>query len=278
MFANALTAQHCAQPHKQVMGAGAGHKCTDAQRTVPAGGLVSGLLLHPSITPFQKIFRKLPSDAVYSSTKSNLFTFEIGSYTVPESMALAVAEYSFRPYRLSGALAGEPIPLEDGRLAMSLTYDINFSQYRSGNITTEVYPQLPRTQQAAFAGVPNPAPMFPGVGATNPWSGQVISLYGGGTAPASGSGSDPIFQFNSDPRTQLTTIGSGGLPTSAGGQQGPSRFPFTFYAKANQAVQLKVTVGGPINIPLAFFEAKLSGYLMPANTLEAMLDGVAPCL
>jgi hypothetical protein len=235
-----------------------GRGCSDAARTVVAGGAMSQLLLHPTFVPFELTFRKLPDDGVYTANRINQYAFELGSFTVPTSMSLAVAEYSFRPYRISGAAPGEAVPLETGRLSLELAYDLNIDQYRKGNIKTQVVPKLPSPAQNAFAG--------------NPTGGSVFQQAVGGLA-----GSASLASFNSDVTSGLTNYGDALIIQGTKTQQGPEKFPFTYYVKSNQAVQMRVIVFGQITIPLAFFEGVLSGYLMPQNTLESMLDGVSPC-
>lgn len=203
------------------------------------------LLMHPSFVPFQLTFRKLPGDGVYSATKNRQYSFEIGSFTVPTNMTLAVAEYSFTPYRMSGIAPAEAVPLEPGRLSLDIAYDLNISQTRKGNIKTELIPQLPSAAGSAFL-----------------------------ASPTVGGGSE---SFNSNVKSGLSNFGDGLITQSDRKQQGPEKFPFTYYVQSNQAVQLRVIVFDTITIPLAFFEAVLSGYLMPQNTLESMLEGVAPC-
>lgn len=219
--------------------------CADATRTVIAGGAMGQMLMHPSFVPFQLTFRKLPDDGVYNASKTRQYAFEIGSFTVPTNMTLAVAEYSFLPYRLSGIAPGEAVPLEPGRLSLDVAYDLNISQTRKGNIKTELIPQLPSPSGNAFL-----------------------------SSPTVGGGSE---SFNVNVKSGLSNFGDGLMIQDFKKQQGPEKFPFTYYVNSNQAVQMRVIVFDTITIPIAFFEAVLSGYLMPQNTLESMLEGVAPC-
>jgi hypothetical protein len=117
-------------------------------RQVTAGGFVSDMLLHPSFTPFQYTFRRLPSIGLYTASQQHLNTIECGAFTVPKDQALAVAEYRFQLYRTSG-IAGEALPLESGRLPLQIGYDINVDQMRQANLRTEIIPTVASDRQEA---------------------------------------------------------------------------------------------------------------------------------
>ncbi len=60
-------------------------------------------------------------------------------------------------------------------------------------------------------------------------------------------------------------------------RQGPQSFPFSYIVASSQTVQLRVTAFGAQPVPVAFFQARIAGFEVPANTLTALLDGVRPC-
>lgn len=249
-----------------------------AVRTIPAGGDVTALLLHPSFTPFERVFRKLPEEGLFQASPSRPYTFEMGSFHVPKTMALAIAEYRFDVYRF-GVAPFDQIPLERRRFPLAIGYDITINQYRQGNLQIDILPVPAPTQQTAFDQIPtggtvttgksvNPLDLFDEVPTTVP---TVQTIYD--TTSLGGVNDAALSQ------AFVNTVGAGNalLPQNQDPTQGPTRFPFTYYAKENQAVQLRAAIFNPITIPIAFFEAMLLGYLMPLNTLEAMLSSVAPC-
>lgn len=250
--------------------AGAGVEMGSAVRTVNAGGFLPDLLLHPVFTPFQYIFRRLPDEGLYQASRTRLYTIECGNFTVPTSMVLAVAEYRFQPYRQSG-IAGDAVPLEDGRLPLSLGYDINFSQYRKGNLRAEILPTQATNQQRAFEGNGSLGGTIvgsTGLGASDVLQQVLLSVYD--ATPDAGSPSDPrSFLQNSTASDAL-------LPQTTKGTQGPSRFPFSFVVESSQSVQLRITAFDALPIPLSFFETVVSGYLMPSNTYDEMVKGIRP--
>jgi hypothetical protein len=258
---------------------GQGPGC-DATRVVPVGGELASLLLHPSVTPVERIYRRLPSDGIYIATQSRPFTFEMGAIRVPPQMVLAVAEYKFDVFRFYGGSPWDMVPLETRRLPLSLGYDLNFDQYHKGDIKVEILPVPPSTQQDAFNPLPTGGTVTSG-NAINP-----LDLMGQSTPnaiPAVATVYDTTFASGPNAgelsKTSVDTVGAGNalMTQSQEAAQGPSRFPFTFYARENQAVQLRIAVFGVIPIPIAFFEARLAGYLLPMNMLDTMLNAVAPC-
>lgn len=251
----------------------------NATRVIQAGGDLVSLLLHPSVTPFERIWRRLPEEGIHLATRERPFTFEVGAYRVPKNMALLVAEYKFDVFRFNGASPWDMVPMETRRLPLSMGYDINFDQYRKGNLQVEVLPVPPPTQQEAFTPTPTGGTVMSGK------SVSPLDLFGqASTAPPAiatvydnTSGSGPNAATMSQSAIPALGAGSALLPQDQEEQQGPRRLPFTFYARENQAVQLRVAVFGMIPIPIAFFESRLKGYLMPLNTLDMLLRSVSPC-
>jgi hypothetical protein len=53
--------------------------------------------------------------------------------------------------------------------------------------------------------------------------------------------------------------------------------PFTYYARDSQSVQMQISVFQRLGYPVAYFEARFAGYLIPINTLEETMRAIAPC-
>lgn len=262
-LAEIMRANPGVEPHAPTGRSGAGMVPGTALRTVSAGGFLPSLLLHPSFIPFQYIFRVMPNEGLYQASRKRLCTFEAGAFTVPRSQVLCVAEYRFQPYRLSG-IAGDAIPLENGRLPLTLGYDINFSQSHKGNLRAEILPRQPSAAQSAFDGNRT----LGGLGASDVLQQVLQSVYNSNpvTVPSALSTS---FLQNS-------TAGDAMLPQSTKSVQGPERFPFSFVVEESQAVQLRITAFGPCPIPISFFETTLAGYLMPRSSYDELIKGIRP--
>lgn len=242
---------------------GAGVQMGSAVRTVGAGGFLPDLLLHPVFVPFQYIYRMIPNEGLYSASRTRNYTFECGAFTVPQSQVLVIAQYNFTPYRQSG-IATDAVPLEPGRLPLQLGYDLNFSQWRKGQLRAEIIPRPPSNAQSAFQGNVTQG----GLAASDVLQEVLQSVYD----------EDPVGTEESTPSAfvAVSAPGSALLPQSDKGVQGPERFPFSFVVEESQAVQLKITAFGPVPIPISFFETLIAGYLMPRTAYAEMLKGIRP--
>lgn len=257
-------------------------KCT---RTVTAGSGFAELLLHPVFVPLEHVFRKLPADGVFVANRQNPFQFEMGALTVPKNMSFLLAEYGFQIFRLNGAVANDAVPLEDRRLSMSVGYDLNFDQFRKGDIQIEIVPiEAPLSNTQAAEGVVTP-PVSAGIRPPQVTFPQQVTaggavlptVYGSpGTGLAATVGTSAAMFARAGAHIDAAAAGSA-LMVQEQKMQGPSAFPFTYKIDANHAVQLRVTVFAPIRIPIAFFEARLGGFVVPKLTMNAMLEGVKPC-
>src|SRR5690606_34718145 len=97
---------------------------------------------HPSIIPFEQLYRRLPEEGMYSPTlsPSRPFSFEMGAYTVPSRQALLL--YDLRPdiYRFSGIDPGDYVPLETRRFGSIMGFDITVDQRHVGQMSFELDP------------------------------------------------------------------------------------------------------------------------------------------
>ena len=266
-----------------------GPECASATRTVQAGGAFMDMLLHPDFVPFERTFRRLPTNGLFTATPERPVTLEIGAYTVPQNMSLLIAEYGYTIYRFNGAIPGDYLPLESGRLALSMGTDLNFMQYRKGNIAFEIIPvPAPTQNQDAFTQQPSGGTIFPpslqNLSFGQPSVGTIQTLYNSVGVP-NGAVPGQVQQASAPPsafqqvRSAVQTVGAGSAlqPSRPREQQGPQKFPFSYIIDENNSVQTKMSFFGPVNIPVAFIEGRISGYLLGANIMQALLDGVKPC-
>lgn len=256
---------------------------SQAARVIQAGGLLPSLLLHPDITPLEQIYRKLPPEGVFEATTRNPMTFEMGAFTVPRSMAFVLAEYRFDIFRLSGQAGNDAVLLEERRLPTVIGYDMNIEQFRKANLDIEVLPiQPPVSSRQAFKGTTvqgtdyqAPQVSFPTTFDTA--TQQVLATAYGAAGPGAAPTGTQDWQVNKQgSRVGAAGAGSALLPQSQR-MQGPSRFPFSFQLKSGQVVQLQVAAFNPCPVPIAFFEARLSGYLIGKPALDKLIKGCEPC-
>lgn len=260
-------------------GLGNGLLCKDAARVLPAGGDVVARLLSKSFTPFERRFRKVPPAGAYlQASADSPVSFELGSYPVPTSQALFVADYSFQAFRV-GPSSGDPIPLEPERLSTSLGYVIGG---RSMSQVDAALQLLPTPVQDSQQQVLNQNTL------QVPWASSLpvfdlASTFGLGlTGPAGPAGSFPGYPENPTTFNQAAgtvpspSTGSPVLPQSRL-RVGARDMPFALYFTSSDSVQLLATVYSPLTTPLAYIEGVVSGFLVNSSTLESLLHGVRPC-
>lgn len=252
-------------------------------RTVPAGGCLSGSLLPEVFTPLEHVFRKLPQEGIYEATRQRPYQFEMGAFTVPRSMGFIFSEYNFQIFRQNGAVAGDAVPVEDRRLSLQVGYDVNIDRSRRGNIEVQIVPILPsEIDKMAAAGVVTPPTVdFQAPQVTFPQqvvAGVVLpNVYGAPGAPGTGVSPQTGWEVqDAQSHIDASAAGSALLPQESK-VQGPSQCPFTYILNANQSVQLRITVFAPVRIPVAFFESRILGYVVPKNAMASFLKGIDPC-
>ena len=229
-------------------------------RTAAAGGIVANLFQHPSFLPVESLFRKLAEQAMFQSDPQHPFKFELGAIAVPKNQALLVVDYSFCPHRLSGAAAGDTIPLEDERMSTLFAFDFTVNSTRKATLRMEIDPVPIEATKEAFIAQTSGGTVFP------------TARAGAGLARAAG------IEFNlSRYARSVVPAGAGlsALPNRAR-HAGPRGYPLMLLAQENQRVQGTCTIFRPIPIPLAFFELDVSGFLMSKNTMRDMLETVKP--
>lgn len=223
----------------------------NVDRFVMAGGQFSSDILHPTVTPFEQLYRRLPEEGMYSSevSPSNPFVFELGAFVVPDFMSLLI--FDLRPdiYRFSGVDSGDFIPVESRRFGSIMGFDLTIDQRRQGNTYFELDPvAIQQTSQQAFKSNNTTLPTFNqgqfAIGRAN----QFASVAGVGTAL---------------------------LP------QRPTRFgalniPFTLFARSKQTVQVRCVIFRRVPAPIAFIEYDIAGVLVPEEWTNGMLEAVKP--
>lgn len=223
----------------------------DSQRIIEAGGNLSNQLLHPSIIPFEQLYRRLPEEGMFSSavTPTNPFSFELGAFQVPPRMTLAL--FDLRPdiYRFSGVDPGDYVPVEARRFGSIMGFDLTVDQHRLGEVNFQIDPvAIQRTTQQAFQNNNNVHPEA--------------------NAGQFAIGSTSAFASPSGAGTSL-------LP------QRPERFgalsiPFTIYARSGQVVQVRCVIFRRMPTPIAFIEYDMAGVLVPEAWMDSILQAVKP--
>jgi len=228
-----------------------------AIRVQLAGGQLMNLAQHPTVISTERLFRKLPTDGIFTATPVRPFTVELGSFRVPENMLLLLFDWRFDVYQPTGTIVGDVEPIADRSLALSIGHDVVFSDHHTANIQYQITPNVPKPSQIAYA----------------------PSLTGGLVVPGEHglpSAAQAQFDLQSAFNTQMTTSAGALLPQRHRRDVQP-QMPFTYVVESNANLTLRTIVLKKIPIPIAFFEGEFSGILIGSNAMRDYLDGVTPC-
>ncbi len=229
--------------------------CDAAQRVQLAGGALNTLLVHPEITPFEQLYRRLPSEGMFlpGVSPERPFVFELGAFRVPDTFDLLL--FDLRPdiYRFSGVDAGDTVPVEARRFSSIMGFEVTVDQRHLGNVRFELDPIAIQTTTQAFA---------PEIRSTE--FSQVLQ-----TPPA---------RFNIAAANSFANAAGAGLSLlpQRPYRWGPLSVPFTLYVRSGQTVQVRCVVFRPIPSPIAFIEYDIGGLLIPDEWVSSMTECMKP--
>lgn len=221
-----------------------------------AGGTLMQYIGHPSIIPFESVYRRFPQDGIFTASPTEPFRFEMGAFRVPEQMVLVMLDQRFDIYRPSGFAAGDFIPFEDRRLPISVGWNMRATTQLQGNFHYELQPYAPTDAFQQFGSNPNPGFIPGGNGQLAPpgafAQAQAMQVLG-----ASGAG-DQVMQQRHH-------------------RDGLMKVPFPFYIREKEALQFECVVFNAIPVPVAFFEVEVVGVLLPLNQVSELNNSMVPC-
>jgi hypothetical protein len=212
-----------------------------------AGGSLASQITHPTFTPFEQLYRRLPEQGVHSSnvTPSRPLTIFMGGFRVPPRQTVLI--FDFRPdiYRFSGVDPNDFVPFETRRFSGQMGWDVQVDNQRSPNTKFELQP-LPAQQE------------------------DTPDIRIGATAPASAfaAARANAFAATAGPGTAL-------LPQRPR-PYGPRDLPLTLVVPSGSRFVARAIFFRPIVAPIAFFEFDVAGIQMPANLAADMLRAFVP--
>lgn len=234
-----------------------------AERVQLAGGALNTLMVHPFITPFEQLYRRLPEEGMFDPLVSpqRPFAFELGAFQVPDRFALLL--FDLRPdiFRLSGLDAGDFVPVEARRFASIMGFEITVDQRHAGNTRFELDPIPIQSMLQAFTRVAAPRNAGGGAGLL-PIPPQVT----------------PASVFNISAANSFANAAGAGtaLMPQRPTRYGPLSVPFTLVARSNQTVQVRCVIFRPVPAPIAFIEYDIAGMLVPTEWFDAMMECLKP--
>jgi hypothetical protein len=225
-------------------------------RVALAGGQLTSYITPSSIIPLEFVYRRLPEDGIFDATPSKPCEFDLGTLKVPIASGFVLLDYNFDIYRPSGSASDDFVPLEDNRLSTQVGWDIQSNAARPGNYRFELNPTPPQDNSSNFQSMPN-AGLIPG----------------GPPAPAS----DDQFTQARYAQAQSATSQGLSLMPQRHHRQGLLHVPASWVLRSTQSLTVSCTVFRAIQIPIAFFEASIFGFIMADANFEALDRALAVC-
>jgi hypothetical protein len=209
-----------------------------------SGGDVISRIVHPALTIFERLYRRLPEESFYSPKVSprSPIQFEIGSVSVPKHSALWMFDYEFAVFRFSGIDPNDTLKAEPGRFGGFMGFDLTFSGRR---LTSASY-QL------------DPAPI--------PFQRGGFEL------------TDVTTQFDDAAAGSYASSASPGKSLLPVRQEvmGARNSPFMLVAGPGTSISMSCVIFRTVTSPIAFIQSNLGGYLLHQQVSEALLNRVRP--
>jgi len=211
---------------------------------VPMGAL-HDVAQHPTFKSFERFFRRQGDAKMFNKdiSRSKPFSFNIGGFNCPDSSAIMLTAYTLNAGRFSGIGASETRPLEHERMGTSWGFDLTVNGARERDCTFELDP-LPITVTPQ---------QYTGVGRTPQFYEVTAAQQFGNTSSAGLS----LLPFSN---------------TRFGSPDGP----WTLWVLPKQSVAIGCSIFRPLSIPIAYVEASVSGFIMPATLMQKFIKQINP--
>jgi hypothetical protein len=234
-----------------------------------AGGLLNSLLVHPNVTPYERVGRRIPVSRLYSPALNPQLpvVMEIVADRVPQTFALLVLGLRADIYRNVGVDVGDTIPVEERRFSSICGFQFLINDRTPANIEYQLEP-APGNQSVQFAFQPQ---IYSSFGASMPsfnGEGSMQLLPGENTPP-------PAF-FEKQRASEFAAASGVGLATQP---QRTTRYgaldvPFTVTIESGQTWTAKFIAWRRFPTPIAFIEYSVTGLLIP-NTWVKQIQACA---
>jgi hypothetical protein len=212
--------------------------------TRSSGGDVINRIVHPALTIFERMYRRLPDESFFSPKVSPRVPvqFEIGSFTVPKHSSLWMFDYEFGVYRFSGIDPNDTLKAEPGRFGGMMGFDLTFSGRRLTSTSYQLDPAPIPFQRGAF---------------------QALDVSTQFDDAAAGS-----FASAASPGKSLLPVRDEVM--------GARNSPFMLVANPGATISMSCVIFRTVTSPIAFIQSAMGGYLLHQQVSEAMLNRVRP--
>ena len=234
---------------------GGGLAAGDIKRTLELAGPFSAYTRHPELEDFEQMFRVEPDDSWFSPDRSpnSPVQFEIGAVTTGDNQMLLIYDYSVQVFGFSGINVHDFEPLEDGRHSGALGYVLRINGRSPGALHYRLDPVSPNLRPIA------------------------VQLQGAWPNPTSIPGPDPYARALADQFASSAGFGAAIHPQTPG-RFGAHNAKFTLYVQPNQALDVTGVIFNMIESPIAFVQARISGYVCSVNLGNKILADMRACV
>lgn len=203
----------------------------------------------PELEHYEQVFRVLPNDSWFSVDRApnNPTQFEIGAFTSDKGRMIFIFDYSVRPFTFSGVTTTDYTPLDEGELGGAFGYSIQLGGRPPGVVRYRIDAVSSTINRAKFG-----------------FNKQGLSKVARVT-PAD------FERVRAESFGAATGFG-GNIHPQAPGRFGARNVPFMLPLTDDLAFSITGVIFRQISIPLAFIEARVSGYITDAQSGKKLLE------
>lgn len=249
------TARGLARPQMDQSAPGAGGSSGGTSRTMEVGSMLAKWARNPELLPYEEVFRSEPNEAWFDLARDpdHPTQFEIATVQPGAGQAIVVFDYSVVPYGFSGISPLDYAPLPDEMISGVFGYSIRVDgqepgqlKYRLDPLDSTIRPQQFRFQQTKVKNLADLTADDFAIAAANSY------------ATAAG------FATSLHPQTAA--------------HYGPRVGPFTEYVVDNQVLAITGVVFRPVDVTLAFIQARISGYKGRSQIIKQLVTDLRAIL
>lgn len=212
------------------------------------GGLLAKYGKTPIYKIYEQVFRVEPNQAWFDPLRdpAHPTQFEIATVTAESGQAILLFDYEIRPYRFSGINSFDYVPMEEGRLSGSLGYVIQKNGQTPGNLEYRLDPVSSTLKR------------------------QSLQFSRNGIKPITQMTADDFALTASQSYASAAGYGTSLMPQSPR-RFGPSNAPFLEILLEDEVMTFSGVVYRQIESPVAFVQARISGYKTSSNIAKRLL-------
>ena len=229
-------------------GQGGGRSQAPSQgRLSEVGAMLAKWARNPDLKPYEELFRSEPNEAWFDSARDpdHPTQFEIATVRPEQGQSILLFDYSVVPYGFSGVSALDYEPLPDDLISGVFGYSIRVNNKEPGQLKYRLQP-IPSTirmQSLRF---------------NQPKIQAALQLT-----------QDDFAISQANDYASAAGFGTGLHPQTAA-HYGARGVPFTEYVHDEEVLTIIGVVFRPVEIPLAFVQARVSGFKGPSIIIRSI--------